>query len=309
MNTASRFVLGLLLSAAGFLLDASDVKAQEVQVTGPLAGAPAVRHMRIYRDGRFQIQPSFGVTIADDFARAMLAGVQIGYHFTDWIGLTAFFDYNLVTSGIGNTGLTDQIAENGQTTNRNRLSLPSASGFPDQVGRINYLAGVQATFVPLRGKLSLFQALFVDTDFYLFGGVAFAGIEERQNVLKDAMTGDTFCDNPLFDRASTTPQGSVDCVATQSARVSRMAIAPTFGVGLSMYFTDYLALTLEYRAFPFKWNTSGTDEGGQNKDRQPDNSGEFPDGQINEADRIFHFNQMFKLGLAFYLPFQGQITE
>ena len=88
-----------------------------------------------------------------------------------------------------------------------------------------------------------------------------------------------------------------------------MAIAPTFGVGLSMYFTDYLALTLEYRAFPFKWNTSGTDEGGQNKDRQPDNSGEFPDGQINEADRIFHFNQMFKLGLAFYLPFQGQVTE
>jgi hypothetical protein len=92
-------------------------------------------------------------------------------------------------------------------------------------------------------------------------------------------------------------------------RTSRMAIAPTFGVGLSMYFTDYLALTLEYRAFPFKWNTSGTDEGGQNKERQADNSGEFPDGQINEADRIFHFNQMFKLGLAFYLPFQGQLTE
>ena len=88
-----------------------------------------------------------------------------------------------------------------------------------------------------------------------------------------------------------------------------MAIAPTFGVGLSMYFTDYLALTLEWRAFPFKWNTSGTDEGGQNKDREADNSGEFPDGQINEADRIFHFNQMFKLGLAFYLPFQGEITE
>ena len=56
--------------------------------------------MRIYRDGRFQIQPSFGMTIADDFSRSMLAGVQIGYHFTDWLGLTAFFDYNLVTSGI-----------------------------------------------------------------------------------------------------------------------------------------------------------------------------------------------------------------
>jgi len=308
MNTASRFILGLMLSAAGFLLDASDVKAQEVQVTGPLAGAPAVRHMRIYRDGRFQIQPSFGVTIADDFARSMFVGAQIGYHFTDWIGLTAFFDYNTVKSGIGNTGLTDQIAGNGQTTNNNRLSLPSNTKFPDQVGRINYLAGVQATFIPLRGKLSLFQALFVDTDFYLFGGVAFAGIEERANILKDAM-GYTPCDNPGFDSASTTPAASDQCIATQAVRASRMAIAPTFGVGLSMYFTNYLALTLEWRAFPFKWNTSGTDEGGTNKDRQPDNAGEFPDGQINEADRIFHFNQMFKLGLAFYLPFQGEITE
>lgn len=308
MNTASRFFLGLVLSAAGFLLDASDVRAQEVQVTGPLAGAPAVRHMRIYRDGRFQIQPSFGVTIADDFARAMLAGVQIGYHFTDWIGLSAFFDYNLVTSGIGNTSLTDQITKNGQTTNRNRLSLPSAAGFDDQVGRINYLAGVQATFIPLRGKLSLFQALFVDTDFYLFGGVAFAGIEERQNILLGT-SGETPCTGTAFGTADGTRANSQGCIDTQSARASRMAIAPTFGVGLSMYFTDYLALTLEYRAFPFKWNTSGTDEGGQNKDRQPDNSGEFPDGQINEADRIFHFNQMFKMGLAFYLPFQGQITE
>jgi len=308
MNTASRFVLGLLLSAAGFLLDASDVKAQEVQVTGPLAGAPAVRHMRIYRDGRFQIQPSFGVTIADDFARSMFVGAQIGYHFTDWLGLTAFFDFNTVKSGIGNTGLTDQINDNGQTTNRNRLSLPSAGGFSDQVGRINYLAGVQATFIPLRGKLSLFQALFVDTDFYLFGGVAFAGIEERANILKGSM-GETVCTGAGFETAMGVRQNSPACIETQGARASRMAIAPTFGVGLSMYFTDYLALTLEYRAFPFKWNTSGTDEGGQNKERKADNSGTFPDGQINEADRIFHFNQMFKLGLAFYLPFQGQITE
>ena len=94
-------ILGLLLSAAGFLLDASDVKAQEVQVTGPLAGAPAVRHMRIYRDGRFQIQPELRRHHRGRLcSRTMFVGAQIGYHFTDWIGLTAFFDYNTVKSGI-----------------------------------------------------------------------------------------------------------------------------------------------------------------------------------------------------------------
>jgi outer membrane beta-barrel protein len=286
-----------VLSAAGFLLDAPKVDAQEVQVTGPLAGAPAVRHMRIYRDGRFQIQPSFGVTINDSYARSMFVGVQLGYHFTDWLGLQAFFNYDVYSPA---TGLTDQISSRGVTADVNRLSLPSPAGFKDQIGKINYLAGLQATFIPLRGKLSLFQALFVDTDFYLFGGVAFAGVEERADVLHSASAP-----NPCLNARMTTQP----CLDTQSARASRMAIAPTFGVGLSMYFTNYMAMTLEYRAFPFKWNTSGTDERGLNKERVSDNSGEFPDGQINEADRIFQFNQMFTLGLAFYLPFQGEITE
>ena len=99
------------------------------------------------------------------------------------------------------------------------------------------------------------------------------------------------------------------CIGTQSARSSRMAIAPTFGVGLSLYFTDYLAMTLEYRAFPFRYNTSGTDEGGLNKQRKPDTGGEFPDRKITEADRTFQFNQMFGLGFAFYLPAKAKITE
>lgn len=305
MNTASRFILGLVLTAAGLLLDASRVDAQEVQVTGPLAGAPAVRHMRIYRDGRFQVQPSFGMTINDDYAQTMFAGVQLGYHLTDWLGLTAFLDYGVINR---NTGITDQVTTRGQTTNLNRLSLPSPGGFENQIGKLNYLAGVQATFIPLRGKLSLFQALFVDTDFYLFGGVAFAGIEERQDVLKNA-AGETLCRNQGFNQAATAATAAQQCIGTQDVMSSRMAIAPTFGVGLSMYFTNYMALTIEYRAFPFRWNTSGTDQGGTNEKREADNSGEFPDGQINEADRIFRFNQMFKLGLAFYLPWQGKITD
>jgi outer membrane beta-barrel protein len=299
MNTASRLlaVLGLSLAIAGGAFGASRAEAQEVQVTGPLAGAPAVRHMRIYRDGRFQIQPSFGLTINDEFAQSTFAGVQLAYHFTDWLGLSAFFHYDVYSN---DTGITDQVVKRGVVTDRNRLSLPTAGGFSDQIGRITYLSGVQATFIPLRGKLSLFQALFVDTDFYLFGGVAFAGIEERADVAEGT------CSGPIYEM---NPANESICRASQNARASRMAIAPTFGVGLSLYFTDYLAMTLEYRAFPFKWNTSGTDEGGRNEKRQLDESGEFPDGKIDASDRSFQFNQMFTLGFAFYLPVHGEITE
>ena len=310
MNTASRWLiaLGLGLAMAGGLVHPSRAEAQEVQVTGPLAGAPAVRKMRIYRAGRFQFQPEFGATLVDEFTRTMFFGAQIGYHFTDWLGIHAFFDYGY---GI-DTNLTDQVSKTGQTTDFNALSLPSPAGFPDQIGKITFLTGVQATFIPLRGKLSLFQAAFVDTDFYLFGGVAFAGVEERSDVNTN---GDTLCLPATFREArqENKYQAAKDaCIDTQTgpnSRTSRLAIAPTFGVGVSLYFTEYLAMTLEYRAFPFKWNTSGTDEGGTNEDRQPDSSGPFPDGKIDSSDRTSQFNQMFRLGFAFYLPFQGELTK
>jgi outer membrane beta-barrel protein len=297
MNTASRLLiaLGLFVATAGSLLGASEAAAQEVQITGPLAGAPAARHMRIYRSGRFQLQPGLGFTINDEFSRSMMAGIQLGYHFTDWLGIHGFFNYTYYPL---DTDLTDQISERGQSTEYNRLSLPTAAGFKEQIGHINFMAGIQATFIPLRGKLAMFQALFVDTDFYIFVGAAFAGIEERSDVKDGRCTSESWAG-----------PGRESCIQSQSAKTSRVALAPTFGVGLSLYFTDYMAMTLEYRAFPFKWNTSGTDEGGSNRSRAADNSGEFPDGQITEADRTFQFNQMFGLGLAFYLPAKAKITE
>jgi outer membrane beta-barrel protein len=303
MNTASRLMmaLGLVVATAGGITGSNTAEAQEVQITGPLAGAPAVRHMRIYRDGRFQLQPTFGVTINDEFSRALLAGIQLGYHFTDWLGLQAFFHYNTYPL---DTDLTDQIGKIGQSTEFNRLSLPTKEGFKKQIGHLQYMAGVQATFIPLRGKLALFQALFVDTDFYIFAGAAFAGVEERSDVKRPASLA---CTEKALYMAN--PQTCNNTQTGPNSRSSRMAVAPTFGVGLSLYFTDYLAMTLEYRAFPFRWNTSGTDEGGMNKQRQADSSGEFPDGQITSADRTFQFNQMFGLGFAFYLPAKAKITE
>lgn len=305
MNTASRWllVLGLVTATFGVVAPVHSVKAQDVQITGPLAGAPAVRKMRVFREGRFQLQPTFGVTLQDEFTRTVFAGLQAGYHFTDWIGVAGFFNYGALAL---DTSLTDQVGDRGQTSERNRLSLPDAKKFKDQIGRINFLTGAQVTFIPLRGKLALFQALFVDTDFYIFGGVAAAQVEERKDVVLGNELG-----NPALACITGTEDTAARgiCEGTQTLRQTRLAIAPTFGVGLSLYMTDYMALTLEYRAFPFKWNTSGTDEGGTNEKGNKDANGEFPDKQITDSDRTFQFNQMFSLGLAFYLPFQGEVTK
>lgn len=284
-TTTMRFVLVSVALLAGLALGpvAPRASAQDIQVEGPLAGAPAVIGLRIYREMRFQIQLQGTMTLNDEFSRAILAGGQLMFHPTDWLGIGVWGGYALANI---DTALTDQVAERGQTNEVNVLSLPRPSGFPDQIGRIQWIAAPQIQFIPLRGKLGIFEKLFIDTDFYILGGVGFIGLEERAPV-----TEQNFDNCGAGDLAQ-----QILCLEpSQGKRESRTAIAPTFGAGLSLYMGDWVAMTIEWRALPFAWNTSGTDESGNSK-------GDFPDEEINEDDRLAHFNHMLSLGFAFYLP-------
>jgi len=284
-------ILSLSLAAAVAALAlgyAPSVSAQEVQITGPLAGAPAVRRLRIYRQGRFEITPQAAFTLTDEYSRTIGFRASATYHFTDWLGIGAWGFFAPIHV---DTGLTDQIAAIGQTASSNRLSLPSAGGFPDQIGTINWGAALQVVFIPLRGKLSLFQKLFIDADFFITGGAAFIGVEER------ADTAAGIC----ADAA-----GPNDCILTQSDRASRVAITGTFSVGLRLHVNQWMALNIEWRALPFAWNTSGADVDGRN-DLAGDSG--FADGLVDERDRAFHFNHMFILGWTFYLPVKARISE
>ncbi len=286
--------LGLcVLSAAvcaGSVLEPSSAHAQEIQITGPLAGQPAVRRMRLYRQGRLLLEPNFSFTLQDEFQRTLIGGLHLGYYFTDWLGVGVWGGYGFASL---DTDLTNQIQSQGVTTDRNRLSLPTASGFNKQVANMTWMAALQLEFIPLRGKLAIFEKLFVDTDLYIFLGVAFVGVEERSDVTTVATSGDiTFC-------ASTDATCLED---SQDDRTSRVAIAPTFGIGLSMMFNDFVGLNLNWRGMPFSWNASGTDESG-------DPRGNFPDGTIDSNDRFFKLQHMFQVGLMVYLPTGPEITD
>lgn len=258
--------------------------AQEVQVTGPLAGAPACRKCRVYREGRFQLQPFIAFSLQDEFSRSIPLGAQLTYHVTDWLGIGlwgAWGGLNL------DTGLTGEVEARGQTTERNRLSLPNANRFPDQIGKLDWFAAVQLTLVPLRGKLALFQEFFVDTDFYVSLGVAFIGVDERAAI----------ADGSICTDSGIAADGGAACSASQLARESRIALAPTAAVGLMLHLSELFGISIEWRAFPLlSWNTSGTDEAGGG----PGN--DFPDQRIDEQDRIVHFNHMVTIGFAFSLP-------
>jgi outer membrane beta-barrel protein len=299
-----RNLLMTALATAFLLADGvslpSQASAQDVLVTGPLAGAPAVRHMRVYRRNRLYLEPFVGFTLQNSYQRTILFGAQAAYHFVDWLGIGATFGYGAI--GV-DTNLTDQIERQGVTTQRNRLSLPSREGFGQQIGQINWMGSVQVNFVPLRGKLALFQKAFLDTDFHIFAGVAFVGLTERASTSDDTIACQAAGMNPGCAAAAPTSASLNDAyLASQRANASRVAIAPTFGAGLSMYFTEWFGLNIEWRGLPFKWNDSGTDESGSA-------SGNFPDGVINSNDRLFHFNHMFTVGFIFYVPPHARITE
>lgn len=292
MSTTKRFAISWmtiasLLVTLGFVQGA---RAQEVSVEGPLAGAPAVIGLRVYRQMRFQIQLHATATLEDEYSRAILPGGQLMFHPTDWLGIGIWGGF---AAGNIDSSLTDEIVAKGQTNSVNVLSLPNAKNFASQIGRIKWMAAPEVQFIPLRGKLGIFEKLFVDTDFYVFGGVGLAGVEERAEVTAAVADG---C------RGTGDLAAQIDCFGkTQGVRASRLAIAPTFGAGLSLYLADFLAMTLEWRAMPFNWNTSGTDEAG-------DPRGDFPDNQINSSDHLSHFNHMFTLGFAFYLPTKPKIS-
>lgn len=293
-QTLSRFGLVAALALSLLLVDGlaartSSAHAQEVHVSGPLAGAPAVRHMRQWRNLRLHVEPFIAFTVGDEFARSLIVGGELRFHFVDWFGIGGWGGYSV---GKLDMNLTREIRDKGVTRDPNRLDLPSRENFPDQVGRLNWWTGIEAHFIPFRGKLAMFQKVFFDADIDVFVGAAFVGVEERADtqIRRDSITTPQYC----------TPIGAADprdpgCLDSQLARSKRTVIAPSFGVAFNALFHEFLGISLRWRGIPFKYNTGGTDNNN--------------DGQIDGGDRLRQFNNMFTVGLIFVLPPKPKLTD
>jgi len=263
--------------------------AQDVQVSGPLAGATSVKKLRLWRKMRLHVEPFFAFTIGDEYARSLIVGGEVRFHFVDWFGIGGWGGYSV---GQLNMDLTDRIQSTGATRDANRLDLPSRENYPDQIGRVNWWSGVEVHFMPFRGKLAMFQKVFFDADLDFFVGAAFVGVEERANteIQRDSITTPQYC-TPI---GATTPQDP-GCLQSQLARSKRTVVAPSFGVSFNAFFRDFLGIALRWRGIPFKYNTGGTDNNN--------------DGQIDSNDRIKQFNNMFTVGLIFVLPPKMKTTD
>lgn len=258
-------VATVALASLGF---AGAASAQEIQLTGPLAGAPNVRHLRQHREGRFEVAPMFSATLLDEYRRTMAPGIRLNYNLKEWIGFGVWGAYGAISYA---TDLSDQIDAKSPRNPQTAVNIPAGKGkFVEQTAKMTYFIAPQVTFSPFRGKLALFQSVFPDTDLYFHLGAAFVGLSERKDC-------------------------STTC-ATDHTMDSRTAIAPTFGLGMAFYSSGLLSFGLEYRAFPFSWNRAGLDTRGLGTNSN------YPDRKIDSQDRTFKFNQMVSLFVGFSFP-------
>ncbi len=284
--TAARtLIVGVAVAAATIVATPQPAQAQQIRVTGPLAGAPAVRELRLYRKLRLEVSPAVSFTLLDQYQRQIFAGARLNFGITDWLAVGAWGGYAFSLP----TNLTGQIQDvnEGRRCNENANEIDCkltavnlGDDFKEQVAKMNWVVAPQITAIPFRGKLGLFNEIFVDADLYAFGGLGIVGLSERG------------------DCEQCTSEASFE-------RVSRTAFAPTFGLGFTFYTNRWTAIGAEWRALPFKWNAGGFDIAGEGDDEKAD----FPDGRITADDREFRFNQMLTLSFNMYFPRQNRVSE
>lgn len=293
MNIAATSRSFAFVLAAGLVVctASKSASAQEVVVTGPLAGAPAAHRLRLYREGRFEIQPNATFSLLDEFKREIFVGATLNYNLSEAFALGVWGSFGVVKM---DTALTEHIqgridargcpGVGTDETNVNYLDcrltrVNLGTKFNKQLGTIDWMAVPQLMFTPFRGKIAFFQSLFVDTDLHFFAGPAFVGLSERKDC------------------------SSVTTCQSGFSTASRMTITGSFGLGLSFFTHKWGALVVDWRAVPFSRNVGGFDTAGAGPNK------DFPDSKISSDDRQFRFNQFVSIGYSIFLPFQNRISE
>ena len=236
----ARAPLALLLGLSAFVF-AAPLSAQtvegvedEAEYSRPslIESSQVVRRKLLFRSTRFEITPMASFTLADTFNRNILAGANLAFHLTNQFGLGATFNYGVLSP---------------QTSLGEALVDP-VSGIPDDnlaelaTTRVNWLASVEGSYVPLFGKLSIMNGAIVNYDFHLLFGMGFVNLAavtplERENIA--------------------------------SANIPGSTIAPVVGIGTRFYLNDFIAFNAQLRDFiyssPAISNTTNSDADLQNR--------------------------------------------
>jgi outer membrane beta-barrel protein len=260
---------------------ASTIGAAHAERRNPLDGQPAIRYRKEIRRLRLEITPSFTTSINQDYKNAIGAGGTIVFNFLDWLGVgfegSYLFNYN--------TSLEDSIRDVVKATEATRYPMgyktpgpnPTLQQHDQRVLGINAAMSPFVQITPFSGKFSLFSAAFAHYDLYAKVGLGLVHYKQEGCCVTGAETMGS--DPNLQD-----PSG-----------FAGMKVGGMIGVGVHLYFTDWIGMQIELRDYIVKANPGGGDVNG---DRKLTSDDEGPQNNI-----------FFTAGLTFVLPPKARITK
>jgi outer membrane beta-barrel protein len=251
--------------------------AAQAQRKSPLADAPAIRKRYELRASRLEIGAGFGSTINQDFYHTVFLNLKLGFHFNDWLAISAFGGF--AVANVATTFQSDLLKTLGSTPST--PFEPTRTDALKSMQKINNILGGQLEFTPFTGKYSLAGWLFANYDFYAFGGAGVISVTPT-----DASTPPCSSTNA---NPNTMASGS-----TYYCGVSGSKFAFTYGLGLHSYFNHWMALNVELRDMLAKLNPSGRDTNG--------------DLHADTADLTWTHTFIVTAALVFYLPSTPSIS-
>jgi len=250
--------------------------AAQAQRKSPLADAPAIRKRYELRASRLEIGAGFGSTINQDFYHTVFLNLKLGFHFNDWLALSAFGGF--AVANVATTFQSDLLKTLGSTPST--PFEPTRTDALNSMQKINNILGGQLEFTPFTGKYSLAGWLFANYDFYAFGGAGVITVTPT-NAGIPACTGSNSGDSKVSGPA-------------YYCGVSGSKLAATYGLGLHSYFNHWMALNVELRDMLAKLNPSGRDTNG--------------DLHATTADLTWTHTFIVSANLVFYLPSTPSIS-
>jgi outer membrane beta-barrel protein len=314
MKTRKLLTLCALFAVAGLWTTEAQAKK------GPLEGEPIVRKRLEHRKFRFQLTPYVGMSLSQPFVHMGYVGAKATFHFADWLGVRGTFGYGIVPveskllKAVNDGGLpegyapgTDDpsapggglpcpTAPNGGAPCRqlqdDNNPAPLLHDFRAGLVRAQWQSSLDVVFTPFSGKLGLFSAIFTEYDIYLFGGLGLVGYNKHYS---DQSTAEILELETSPDAANYCQQGAAgqnaECLLHPVGADTGVRVGGSFGGGLNLFLTNWVAINLEIQDIVVGVNLTGLNA-----------TIDEINPVVDRRDRDVFHNVTFQLGARFYLP-------
>jgi outer membrane beta-barrel protein len=149
--------------------EAGDVSEVDKDALGPLRERirPVSGHLFL-KKGRFEISPSFTISIRDSFFRKYIPGTTLTYYPWETFGMGLRVGYAL--SEVAGSAQECTFSDDGAGLGCHKPTFRRLDG--KAPGQLSLLAGVDAQWSPIYGKISLAAETFAHFDMYGVAGVS-----------------------------------------------------------------------------------------------------------------------------------------